>query len=63
MRYNGMLDAFVKVFKSDGIAGLYKGLVPSLFLVSHGSIQFATYEVTTSALLSRAVCTVGWQRS
>ena len=63
VRYNGMLDAFVKVFKSDGIAGLYKGLVPSLFLVSHGSIQFATYEVTTRALLSRAVCTVELQRS
>jgi hypothetical protein len=87
VRYKGMLDAFVQVFKAEGLAGLYKGdllsrscslaacinpslldipnpahhtpgqtysrfkpscvragLVPSLLLVSHGSIQFATYE-------------------
>uniref|UniRef100_A0A7S0EFR5 Mitochondrial carrier protein n=1 Tax=Hanusia phi TaxID=3032 RepID=A0A7S0EFR5_9CRYP len=44
VRYRGMVDGFRQVIKSDGIFGLYRGLVPSLFLVSHGAIQFMAYE-------------------
>lgn len=43
-KYNGMIDALVKIFKTEGIRGYYKGLVPGLFGVSHGAIQFMTYE-------------------
>jgi hypothetical protein len=39
-----MVDALVKVYKMEGIRGLYKGLVPGMLGVSHGAIQFMTYE-------------------
>ncbi|KAF2356904.1 Mitochondrial substrate/solute carrier [Trinorchestia longiramus] len=44
LRYNGMMDAFNKTYKTEGIRGLYKGLVPGLFGVSHGALQFMAYE-------------------
>lgn len=42
--YKGFLDALVTIARDEGLAGLYKGVVPALFLTSHGAIQFATYE-------------------
>lgn len=43
-RYSGMIDALRKICKTEGIRGLYKGYVPGIFGVSHGAIQFMTYE-------------------
>lgn len=43
-RYNGMVDAFVKTYKYEGVRGLYKGFVPGIFGVSHGALQFMAYE-------------------
>ncbi|XP_003744741.1 mitochondrial folate transporter/carrier [Galendromus occidentalis] len=43
-RYTGIIEAFRKVYKYEGVGGLYKGLVPSLFNVSHGALQFMIYE-------------------
>ncbi|XP_014221573.1 mitochondrial folate transporter/carrier-like [Trichogramma pretiosum] len=43
-RYTGMIDAIQKISKNEGIRGLYKGLVPGLFGVSHGTLQFVAYE-------------------
>ncbi|XP_018572576.1 mitochondrial folate transporter/carrier-like [Anoplophora glabripennis] len=42
--YNGMIDALVKIYKADGIKGYYKGLIPGIFGVSHGAVQFMVYE-------------------
>ncbi|SNX83405.1 related to YIA6 - Pvruvate transporter of the mitochondrial inner membrane [Melanopsichium pennsylvanicum] len=38
-------DAFVQIFKSEGVRGFYKGLLPSLFGVSHVAVQFPLYEL------------------
>jgi solute carrier family 25 folate transporter 32 len=38
------VDALAQIARNEGIAGLYKGLGPSVFLVSHGALQFAAYE-------------------
>ncbi|XP_070172570.1 solute carrier family 25 member 32 [Polyergus mexicanus] len=43
-KYRGMIDALKKIYRTEGIRGLYKGLVPGLFGVSHGAIQFMVYE-------------------
>ena len=42
--YRGFVDALGTIARNEGIAGLYKGLGPSVFLVSHGALQFAAYE-------------------
>ncbi|XP_077990394.1 solute carrier family 25 member 32-like [Glandiceps talaboti] len=43
-QYKGMVDALVKIYTFEGIRGLYKGLIPGLFGVSHGALQFMAYE-------------------
>mmetsp|Transcript_28095 Transcript_28095/g.66848 ORF Transcript_28095/g.66848 Transcript_28095/m.66848 type:complete len:352 (-) Transcript_28095:24-1079(-) len=43
-RYKGMIDAWRQVVEQEGVLGLYRGLVPSLLLVSHGALQFMAYE-------------------
>ena len=42
--YRGMVDALVKMYRYEGIRGLYKGFVPGIFGVSHGALQFMAYE-------------------
>lgn len=44
VRYNGMLDALVKIYRAEGLAGYYKGIFPGILGVSHGALQFMTYE-------------------
>lgn len=44
LRYRSTLDAFRKIYRLDGIRGLYKGFVPGVFGVSHGALQFMAYE-------------------
>ena len=42
--YKGFTHALGDIFKTEGVKGLYKGIGPSLFLISHGALQFAAYE-------------------
>jgi solute carrier family 25 folate transporter 32 len=43
--YRGLLDAFARIGREEGIKGYYKGFGPSLVLqTAHGAIQFAAYE-------------------
>ncbi|XP_045447187.1 mitochondrial folate transporter/carrier [Melitaea cinxia] len=43
-RYNGMIDGLTKIYRTEGVRGLYRGFIPGMFGVSHGALQFMTYE-------------------
>jgi hypothetical protein len=47
--YSGMIDALKSIYKQDGIKGLYRGFIPGMFGVSHGALQFMTYEEMKNA--------------
>lgn len=42
--YMSIADGTRQIFRSEGLWGFYNGLVPSLFGVSHGALQFMAYE-------------------
>jgi len=42
--YRGIFHAAYTIVQEEGILALYKGSIPALMLVSHGGIQFVTYE-------------------
>ena len=42
--YTSMLDGARQIVRQEGFRGFYRGLLPSLFGVSHGALQFMTYE-------------------
>lgn len=42
--YTSILDGTRQIYRSEGFSGFYRGLVPSLFGVSHGAFQFMAYE-------------------
>lgn len=42
--YKGMADALGQIYKAEGVRGLYRGFVPGMFGVTHGALQFMTYE-------------------
>lgn len=50
--YTSIAHTFRTIFAEEGVGGLYKGLVPSLILVSNPAIQFLVYEQLV-LLLSR----------
>ena len=42
--YSGVAHGAREIWRSEGVPGFYRGLIPSLFGVSHGAIQFMAYE-------------------
>ena len=44
MKQKGVLAAFVDIARSEGLGGLYRGLLPSLILVSNPIITYTLYQ-------------------
>lgn len=42
--YRSIAHGTSEIFRREGVRGFYRGLLPSLFGVSHGAIQFMAYE-------------------
>ncbi|SCU91331.1 LAMI_0E05468g1_1 [Lachancea mirantina] len=42
--YRGTIDAFKKIYRTEGVRALYSGLLPSLFGLVHVAIHFPVYE-------------------
>lgn len=42
--YPSMFSGAVRLFKSEGILGFYRGLGVGMLAVSHGAVQFAVYD-------------------
>lgn len=42
--YRSISHGTVTLYREEGLRGFYRGLIPSLFGVSHGAIQFMAYE-------------------
>ncbi|KAL0581185.1 hypothetical protein V5O48_000875 [Marasmius crinis-equi] len=44
VRYRHTLDAFLTIYRSEGIRAFYRGLLPSLLGIAHVAVQFPLYE-------------------
>ena len=53
--YAGPVNAVRRMVTEEGVLSLYRGMGPSMLLVSHGSIQFLAYEQCKAAMLRRRV--------
>jgi len=53
-RYDGLLDAMIKIGKEEGIAALWNGCMASLVLVSNPTIQFVVYDKIRAIAMRRA---------
>lgn len=42
--YKSFASGAKEILRTEGIAGFYRGLLPALFGVSHGALQFMAYE-------------------
>ena len=51
--YASSLNAVRRMVQDEGVLALYRGIGPSMLLVSHGSIQFLAYEQLKDMLLLR----------
>lgn len=43
-QFRNPIDAFIKIYRSEGLTAFYKGLLPSLLGVFHVVVQFPLYE-------------------
>lgn len=42
--YSSFTTGVKQILQTEGVAGFYRGLLPALFGVSHGALQFLAYE-------------------
>lgn len=42
--YSSLTSGALQILRTEGLPGFYRGLIPSLFGVSHGALQFMAYE-------------------
>lgn len=42
--YTSFVSGAMQIYRVEGVPGFYRGLVPALFGVSHGALQFMAYE-------------------
>ncbi|KAK2848531.1 hypothetical protein FQN49_005634 [Arthroderma sp. PD_2] len=42
--YSSMISGVRQIYRIEGLSGFYQGLVPAMFGVSHGALQFMAYE-------------------
>lgn len=42
--YPSMISGLRQIYRTEGFSGFYQGLVPAMFGVSHGALQFMAYE-------------------
>ncbi|KAL8650549.1 MAG: hypothetical protein Q9210_003753 [Variospora velana] len=53
--YRSMAHGAHQIHREEGVRGFYRGLVPSLLGVSHGALQFMTYEQLKRYRVDRGV--------
>jgi len=51
-QYSSVMKSLSHIINQEGIKGFYKGLIPNLINVSHGTIQFVLYEEMKKAYLA-----------
>jgi len=44
VRYRHTVDAALTIWRAEGLAAFYRGLVPSLLGILHVAVQFPLYE-------------------
>ncbi|KAG0221273.1 mitochondrial carrier domain-containing protein [Mortierella sp. GBAus27b] len=42
--YQSLVGGLATLVRAEGVKGLYRGMIPALFGVSHGAVQFVAYE-------------------
>ena len=48
--YHGTFDAFIKILRADGVAGLYRGFLVNTFTLISGQCYVTTYELTRASI-------------
>ncbi len=56
-RVTGATDAFITIYRTEGLWAVYKGLMPTLIGVApYAAINFATYDLTKKWLYEGNRC-------